>query len=112
LTDHIHKPGRAPVSRRQALRTGGALGLAAASLALVGANAEATTTPADVPDPAGPFGRPAAADTQARQLRRAATPARKQTEAGHETAQRLRPSGATIDGTALADRTPTWTVEG
>lgn len=112
LTDHIQSPGRARASRRQALRAGGVLGLAAASFALVGANAEAATTPADVPDPAGPFGRPAAADTQARQLRRAATPARQQTGAGPKTAHRLRPSGATIDSTSLADRTPTWTVEG
>jgi hypothetical protein len=112
LTDHIQKPDRALVSRRQALRTSGVLGLAAASIALVGASAQGATMPADVPDPTGPFGRPAAGDTHAHQLRRAATPARKQAGAGLETTHRLRPGGATIDRTPLADRSPTWTVEG
>lgn len=112
MTDHIQKPGRALVSRRQALRTSGVLGLAAASFALAGASAQAAAPPADLPDPTGPFGRPAAGDTHAHQLRRAATPAPEQDGAGLKTTSRLRPSGATIDSTPLADRTPTWTVEG
>jgi hypothetical protein len=113
LTNHIEKPGLAPVSRRQALRTGGVLGLAAASVALVGAGAQAATTPAaDFPDPTGPFGRPVAGDTRAHQLRRAATPTPRQAGAGLTTAYRLQPSRATIDSTPLAHRAPIWTVEG
>ncbi|MEJ3742503.1 hypothetical protein WEI85_04310 [Actinomycetes bacterium KLBMP 9797] len=112
MTDHIEKPGRARVNRRQALRTGGVLGLAATSVALVGAGAQAAGTPADFPDPIGPFGRPVTGDTRARQRSRAAAPAPKQAGTGLETTHRLRPSGATIDSTPLANRTPTWTVEG
>jgi hypothetical protein len=113
LTDHIQEPGRALVSRRQALRAGGALGLAAASVALVSAGAQAATMPAaDFPDPTGPFGHPVAGDTRAHQLRRAATPTPKQAGAGLSTAYRLPPSRSTIDSTPLAHRAPIWTVEG
>lgn len=112
MTDHIHGPGRAPVSRRQALRTGGVLGLAAASVALAGAGAQAATTPADFPDPTGSFGRAVAADTRAHQLRRAATPAPRQAGAGLTKSYRLPPSRATIDRTPLAQRAPIWNAEG
>jgi hypothetical protein len=113
LTDHIQVPGRAPVSRRQALRTGGVLGLAAASVALVGAGAQAATAAAaDFPDPTGPFGRAVAGDTRAHQLRRAATPAGRQAGAGPVTAYRLAPSRSAIDSSPLARRAPIWTVEG
>jgi hypothetical protein len=112
LTDYQQGPGRAHVSRRQALRTGGVLGLAAASVALVGASAQAASPPADSPDPTGPFGRAVAVDTRAHQLRRAATTAPKQAAAGITTSNRLPPSRATIDNTPLARREPIWTVEG
>jgi hypothetical protein len=113
LTVHIEEPGRTPVSRRQALRTGGVLGLAAASVALTGAGAQAATTPAaDFPDPTGAFGHPVAGDTRAHQLRRAATPAPRHAGAGPPTVYRLPASTVAIDSTPLARRAPIWTVEG